>query len=606
MYGLGHQTYLEYLEISQNQLTDDGIVALSAIFEHMPSLKHLNISNNQITGLKDLEIFLEAILRDLELEILDLSHNKLKDFTIDLFISYIFKQPELSIKEFDISRNDFSNMGHYKLIDSYFRCPNLNNMKLILKPLPFHSSILQRLLGNNKTIDITIERISLNNLIKRPPSKDSEFQNISEILKKINEMKGSATTVEEIGRICNKIYVLEYEFPPQKLELLHFVLRKKIQQALGETNYYATDVLLKASGQVGLGIQEFEEDIKVVKARVSKLVSELTEVLNFQMSEASLNEVLDLRLQEALNLGLRGHLIDTLLCIKEKRDEIIRNYDKDGYEEEEGDDNNAFGVLERDKEHAGKKGGIDIDLMRVDKCLLLHPAQVNYYELSKMGLTKLQEILKVSIGKLKEEENYFMRNAYNRCYFLLLASIENGRNFARKDKKLYNCRLIIQYRNYLHKKLDRQPMPPIIVYKISKIEVPGNVKEFIDHHRMSKFPYLRSLEDFIKKVSKSNNMDSEKSDTRRDSTKSQGSKSPNPMNESIQRLPNSVLEFSMIPLPCSLLKFNQPSAENYALIINSLILILISVDKNTEDFIVIELGMGQCLSNIYFRERFRR
>jgi len=133
---------------------------------------------------------------------------------------------------------------------------------------------------------------------------------------------------------------------------------------------------------------------------------------------------LDLRLQEALNLGLRGYLIDTLLLMKEKRDEIIRNYDKDGYEEEEGDDNNPFGVLERDKEHAGKKGGIDLDLMRVEKCLLLHPAQANYYELSRMGLTKLQEILKVSIGKLKEEENYFMRNAYNRCYFLLMASIE--------------------------------------------------------------------------------------------------------------------------------------------------------------------------------------
>jgi len=265
LYGLGHHTYLEYLEISSNVLSDDGILLLATILEHMPSLKNLNLSGNHITGLKDFDTFLVAILRDLELEILDLSHNKLKDSTIDLFISYIFKQPELSIKEFNISRNDFSNLGHYKLIDSYYRCPNINNMKLVLKPLPFHSSVLQKLLGDEKTIDITIERISLNNLVKRPPSKAMEFQNISEILKKINEIKGSTTTVEEISRICHKIYHLEYEFPPQKLELLHYVLRKKIQQALGETNYYATDVLLKAAEQVGLAIHEFEEDIKVVK-----------------------------------------------------------------------------------------------------------------------------------------------------------------------------------------------------------------------------------------------------------------------------------------------------------------------------------------------------
>ncbi len=247
---------------------------LSSVFEHMPSLKYLNLSDNQISGLKEFNNFLEAILRDLELQILDLSSNKLKDLTIDLVISYVFKQPDLSIQELNLSRNDFSNLGLYKVIDSYYRCPNIKNLKLILKPLPFHPSVLQKLLGNEKTIDLTIERISLNNLIKRPPSKSIEFQSIAEILKKINEIKASNTTVEEISRICHKIYQLEYEFPPQKLELLHYVLRKKIQQALSEANYYATNVLLKAAEQVGLPIHEFEEDIKIIKYKFYFLLFE--------------------------------------------------------------------------------------------------------------------------------------------------------------------------------------------------------------------------------------------------------------------------------------------------------------------------------------------
>ena len=246
-------------------MTDNALVYLTAILEYMPSLYHLNISGNQITGFQDFDTFLEAILRDLELEILDLSSNKLKDSTIDLLISYIFKQPGLSIKEFNLSRNNFSSIGHHKIIDSYYRCVNKENMKLILKPLPFHSSVLQRLVTQNSSIDITIERISLNNLAKRPPTKAVELKNISELLVKISEIKGSSITVEEISRICNKIYHLEYEFPPQKLELLHYVLRKKIQQALGESNYYATDVLLQSAEQVGLGIQEFEDEVKYIK-----------------------------------------------------------------------------------------------------------------------------------------------------------------------------------------------------------------------------------------------------------------------------------------------------------------------------------------------------
>jgi len=309
------------------------------------------------------------------------------------------------------------------------------------------------------------------------------------------------------------------------------------------------------------------------------------------MSEESINEVLDLRIKEALSLGLRGYLVDTLLCLKEKRDEMIRNFDKDGYEEEEVDDANPFAVLERDREFSNVKGGIQVDLLRIDKCLLLHPVQVNYYELSKMELAKLQETMKTAVTKLKEEEGYFIRNCYNRCYFLLLASIENGRSFARKDKKLYNCRLIIQYRNYLHPKIDRVGTPFDIVYTIDKVVIPNNIKEFLEHHKMARFPYLRALDDYSKKFLRVQDA-SDKSD-RRDSSKSQprsSQKEPNarsssPLDSSI-KLPNHVLEFNMTPLPCSLLKFNNPQAEDSALLLNSLIITLMGVDKNTEEFCV--------------------
>lgn len=224
----------------------------------------MNISGNEIKGLDDFGNFLETILQDLQLKVLDISNNKLKDLTIDLIIAYIFKQPELSIKELNISRNDYSNLGKHKLIDFYYRSPNKDKLKLILKPLPFHVSVLEKLIEGEQTIDITLERISLNNLAKRPPSRPSEFQNIHEILAKINEVKGP-TVLEEISRICNKIYQLEYEFPPQKLELLYYVLRKKIQQSIEQQNYYATETLLRAAQQVGLGTQEFEEDVKHIR-----------------------------------------------------------------------------------------------------------------------------------------------------------------------------------------------------------------------------------------------------------------------------------------------------------------------------------------------------
>lgn len=304
-------------------MTDNAIAYLIPILEYMPSLTHLNLSGNQITGLKNFENFLLAILRDLQLQTLNLSLNKLKDSTIDLIIPYIFKQPELSIKQFDISRNDYSNLGQHRLLDSYHRCPNKGTMKLLFEPLPFHSSVVSKLLdGQEKidNIDITIERISLNNLAKRLPTRSSEFHNIFDILKKIEAVKGSSViTVEEIARICNKIYSLEYEFPPQKLELLYFVLRKKIQQAISETNNYATDILLKAAQQIGLGIQEFEDDIKHIKYINSSFKCINTNILSMLETSSDLNRGRDAESGKSrFRLGQSGSLKSSSAQIKNR------------------------------------------------------------------------------------------------------------------------------------------------------------------------------------------------------------------------------------------------------------------------------------------------
>ena len=304
---------------------------------------------------------------------------------------------------------------------------------------------------------------------------------------------------------------------------------------------------------------------------------------------------------------MRGHLIDTLLSLKEKRDEIIKNYDKEGYEDDvDDDDENPFSVLTRDNEYANIKGSIEIDLMRFDKPLLLHPMQVNYYQLSKMEIPKINEALQTAGQKLEEDENYYVRNAYNRCYFILLASIENTRTVARRDKKLYNCRLIIQYRNYVHKKIEKPVPYPDLVFPIEKVEEPENVQELVEQYRMESFPYLYTIEDLVKKfkkkfleqtqasernekLEKMEKKDNSLSLTKLVSFKDFGSRKEQTVKSTPResfsfKVPNSMLEFSMTPTNYSLVNFTNLDAEPYALMINSLVLTIFSIDRNEPEF----------------------
>lgn len=368
--------------------------------------------------------------------------------------------------------------------------------------------------------------------------------------------------------------------------------------------------------------------------KVAKIVGELIYVLNFEVSEEELNFLLDKRLKEALNFGLRGYLIDTLLAIKEKRDELIKNYHKEGYYEEiEEDEENPFIVLERDPDYAGIKGGFEVDLLRLEKCLLLHPAQANYIELSKLSILKLQDTLKTTIAKLKDGENYYIRNAYNRCYFLLLTSLENARSFTKKDKKLYNCRLIIQYRNFVHKKIDRQVPLPVISYPIDMITIPENFKDIIEQFKMIRFPYLRTLGDYVKHAMKrsseqhsttaSNPEKPEKSEKKelaatlirmvdfrnlvipqkrenssttppkdrdkekdKDKESAEAKESKTPPEVTNSKIPINILEYGVEPLPCSLIKFTNPEMSDTALFLNSFILAIRVLDKSNEELTV--------------------
>lgn len=507
-FGITHSQYLRYLEISSNNISDEGLLTLYHILKSKPSLETLNLSNNVIRGAKNFDKFLEGVFVFTRVKKLDLSRNWLEDKSIRTFIAYIFQVKHTYLKELDIANNDFTKQGLYKVFKAYHTSiSKTNGLNCIIKPIPFHPAFLVDLLpANQDDYTATLERASLDGQNRRPAARHSEFQSIYEIIDQINRIHNNDTTVEDIAALCERIYKLPFEFPPQKLDLLNFIIVRKIKKSLIVNDYYCLNVLITCAEKLGLDIDQFRNSVDRVKNRIRTLVTDLTKILNFEADEQTINITLDEKLNEAIQLGLRGHLIDTLLVLKDKRDGIIRGYVKDNITIEDIDnqdeDDHPFAVLESDIEFA-KPNAPEMNALRtrIDPNLMLHPLFAHYEPLSKTPEQKVKDYLNLITEELKKNDNYYVRLANRKAQFLLCDTPTNKSwKFSKGDKKLHSCRLIFRYWNYLHKDIPKKPFTEIFTPKERKIETPKNLEALRGEYRMNSFKYLRGINDYVSRV----------------------------------------------------------------------------------------------------------
>lgn len=104
--------------------------------------------------------------------------------------------------------------------------------------------------------------------------------------------------------------------------------------------------------------------------------------------EKNLNSDFDALLEEILTYDIRGSFIDTILSIKQQRDELIKKYIEDGnfeFEQELENELDPFRILETNLDQIEKfKKDQYVKKTRIPKDLLNHPAKCNYENIIKL------------------------------------------------------------------------------------------------------------------------------------------------------------------------------------------------------------------------------
>ena len=202
----------------------------------------------------------------------------------------------------------------------------------------------------------------------------------------------------------------------------------------------------------------------------------LEEIVNFnsKLEEKNLNPDFDEQLEEIIKHDIRGPFIDTVLSIKQQRDELIKKYIEEGnfeFEEDLEVELDPYSILENNLQQIEIiKKDQDVRKSRIPRDLLIHPKECNYEEIVKLDFDDIVSFSKDYTQILSKKENYFFRNAHDRCNFILsTSSTQDTFKLAKNERKLFNCRLIIIYRKFIQKIFKPKSFPKQIIFSIKKL-----------------------------------------------------------------------------------------------------------------------------------------
>lgn len=512
--GLSHHSHLTKLDLSNNNINDNGLVELASIFPSITALNELNLSHNILQGKPEkIEEFLTAAQLNLDEIKLNLSDNLLEDQCINIIEIAVFHAEDIRITHLDISFNRFSNEGVYKISEAYRLGPNKGKFKLILLPKPFHQNFLLTYFQEKKTnLNLTLQRISFIKDEKKPPSSKQCIAEIKKIVKNIRTIRGQYLTIERLATVCHEIHELEYEFPNKKLDELRDIVWDLVNRAIEIEDFYSVTILQASAQKIGLDLFSLSASFKTIKNKVRSIAKRMTRIINFDFPEGELNKELDDVIIDIYKHDIRGSLVDTLFSIKEKRDEFIRkmvqsNYKEDLEDEEIGieNKNDPFWFLENDLEYSKINASYVDDLTIFEENLYIHPKNINYFELSKLSQDKIEKNLNIYKEKFSNKDgNYYHMNICNRSLFLLADHVFkfylNVWKFSKGDLLLNCSRIPIQYFNFSKRKelstlLDPRPQKPSeLIYYKQNYQTPENLYSFQIDFDMMKYLHLKPLE----------------------------------------------------------------------------------------------------------------
>ena len=203
-----HQTMLETLDLSYNDLTSTSLASIVKILPSTPSLKTINLSHNYITD-RNIKRFVIKIHNEVRLNNLNLSYNLITDKGTSPFVEHIFVDQDSTMTNIDLSGNPISSRAKKNLMKS-LRLSKIQRdarpITLLINNLPLNDEILKEYFKECEVADIEILRKPLGKELKELPVRIEMHETIKYFEERLLEIcEGVDPTLEEIQDILIKI-----------------------------------------------------------------------------------------------------------------------------------------------------------------------------------------------------------------------------------------------------------------------------------------------------------------------------------------------------------------------------------------------------------------
>ena len=222
---------LTSLDLSDTQIDDVGAKSISRMIENHPSLSKLNLSQNKISDEGGV-LIAKSLLRSPALLTLSLADNELRDKTAEVILSIL--QKNVSIRNIDVSYNDFGCMSYVKLkrvIEEHKRKINANTSELAERHINFLKEEERRLFETREDIENT--QVEIDEAEETFQSRKDELKDLDVV--KADEVKSFEAQANEI-REKYKAVSKEHDEKQRLRDSLRRNLEKRQHDAVEEYN----------------------------------------------------------------------------------------------------------------------------------------------------------------------------------------------------------------------------------------------------------------------------------------------------------------------------------------------------------------------------------
>lgn len=448
-----HNGFLEELHFEKLKLGDKSFSFFASIWQFLPFLRSFSLKScSNLVGEIYFSAFLEKLVSDIQLDLLDLSRNHLGEQIITPLVEELFVVKNSGIKELDLSFNNISPRDSWRLYQLYIKSNLQKKMKLKLEPYPIYGPYLMEVLKNETNCTVVLQRARLGVGDKRRELTKAEIRQTAELREEISQAILLQKSIEDIYSLCKKISDLEFDFPPQHVEKLCELLRDYLNMAEANQDFYSFFYVSECAKMIGLSKSEYLNKQSSFKSKSESLGEELSRILNLELPESQINPMLDQLVVQVMTQDLRGPAVDLLLYIKELRDRKVNEFISKGKDSRAIElallQEEPYFVIEYDNDFADKTSNIEI-LEPVD-VLSLHPRWINYEVVSMLSREDLIKTTRLRAqGGFRE---YLVKKMKSRALFLLSEPYMQSFKEQKIDKLLLLARCVCRARFYLIRK----------------------------------------------------------------------------------------------------------------------------------------------------------